>query len=362
MLPESQLKRSIKGELVCKDGFCPERKSKQSAQVLELELMLRRANNQALDAKSGQERAMRKLEQVQDALDVALAIKDIVDVGTIARPKDPHSDEVCPIILNSDEHCGQVVKASAVNGLNEFNPDIYDERKDRIAQNAIRLINKERQESVIKEAVIWLGGDHIEGELHNDAVQSQTLTTTQQIVRAEKAQVRMLDYYLAKSDLQRIIIPCSVGNHGRNTKKPQSNSTENSYEWLMFHSLRKHYRDEPRLVWHIADSDCLYLPIYGHIMRFFHGDTVKYIGGAAGPNWNVDKRIKDLDQSIPALHTFHGHFHQINFGGRATGNGSLPSTAPYGHNQGYRTEAPMQAMRIFHPSGKFCGAFPIFAT
>jgi len=57
--------------------------------------------------------------------------------------------------------------------------------------------------------VVWLGGDMIEGELHNDAVQNQTLTTTQQIVRCQLALVRGFDYLLAHSDLERIMCPAT---------------------------------------------------------------------------------------------------------------------------------------------------------
>jgi hypothetical protein len=168
-----------------------------------------------------------------------------------------------------------------------------------------------------------------------------------------------LDYYLAHSDLEKIIVPCNVGNHDRNTKKQQSNATENSYAYLMYHNLRRHYRDQPRLQWQIADADCLYLNVYNKKLRFFHGDSVKYNGGQAGPLWNVMKHCRNLDQSIYADNSFHGHFHTLSFG-RATGNGSLPGCAPYGHRQGYLPERPQQGMRILHSAKGFIGSFPIF--
>jgi hypothetical protein len=196
---------------------------------------------------------------MQDALAVALDIRDIFDQGAIAPPEDSEQEEAVPILLLSDLHCGQIVKPSSVNGLNEFNPDIFDDRLDAVFRNALKVINGQRSTSIIREAVVWLGGDLIEGELHGDAVQNQTLTTTQQIIRCERAIVRGLDYLLEHSDLDRILVPCNVGNHGRNTKKQQSNATENSYEHLAYCSMRRHSRDEPRLARFIADADCLSL-------------------------------------------------------------------------------------------------------
>jgi len=346
---------------VCKPGCCPNGKRNDTAdELLGLQLEARRLRAETRDAKASAERALAKLETVQDALTVALDIRDIFDQGTITPPEDPERDEAVPILLLSDLHCGQVVKPSSVNGLNEFNPEIFDDRLDAVFRNALKVINGQRSTATIREAVIWLGGDLIEGELHGDAVQNQTMTTTQQIVRCERAIVRGLDYLLEHSDLERILVPCNVGNHGRNTKKQQSNATENSYEHLAYCSMRRHYRDEPRLEWFIADADCLYLDVYGKRLRFFHGDSVRYNGGAAGPLWNVDKHVKNLDQTMPADHTFHGHFHSLGFGSRATGNGSLPGCAPYGLQSGYRIERPQQGMRFLHSHKGFAGSFPIF--
>jgi hypothetical protein len=363
-IPESSVEwveQSGQRRPVCKPGCCPNGKRNDTAEdLLALQLEARRLRAETRDAKASAERALAKLETVQDALTVALEIKDIFDQGTITPPEDPQKDEAAPILLLSDLHCGQIVKPSAVNGLNEFNPEIFDDRLDAVFRNALKVINGQRSTATIREAVVWLGGDLIEGELHGDAVQNQTLTTTQQIVRCERAIVRGLDYLLQHSDLERILIPCNVGNHGRNTKKQQSNATENSYEHLAYCSMRRHYRDEPRLQWFIADADCLYLDVYGKRLRFFHGDSVRYNGGAAGPLWNVDKHAKNLDQSVPADHTFHGHFHTLGFGSRATSNGSLPGCAPYGLQSGYRIERPQQGMRFLHSNKGFAGSFPIF--
>ena len=363
-IPESSIEwveQSGQRRPLCKPGCCPNGKRSDTADdVLALQLESRRLRAETRDAKASAERALAKLEAVQDALTVALEIKDIFDQGVIIPPEDPQKDEAVPILLLSDLHCGQIVKPSSVNGLNEFNPEIFDDRLDAVFRNALKVINGQRSTAVVREAVVWLGGDLIEGELHGDAVQNQTLTTTQQIVRCERAIVRGLDYLLQHSDLERILIPCNVGNHGRNTKKQQSNATENSYEHLAYCSMRRHYRDEPRLEWFIADADCLYLDVYGKRLRFFHGDSVKYNGGAAGPLWNVDKHAKNLDQSVPADHTFHGHFHTLGFGSRATSNGSLPGCAPYGLQSGYRVERPQQGMRFLHSDKGFAGSFPIF--
>jgi hypothetical protein len=363
-IPESSVEwveQSGQRRPLCKPGCCPNGKRSDTADdVLALQLEARRLRAETRDAKASAERALAKLEAVQDALTVALEIKDIFDQGVITPPEDPQKDEAVPILLLSDLHCGQIVKPSSVNGLNEFNPEIFDDRLDAVFRNALKVINGQRSTATIREAVIWLGGDLIEGELHGDAVQNQTLTTTQQIVRCERAIVRGLDYLLQHSDLERILIPCNVGNHGRNTKKQQSNATENSYEHLAYCSMRRHYRDEPRLEWFIADADCLYLDVYGKRLRFFHGDSVRYNGGAAGPLWNVDKHAKNLDQSVPADHTFHGHFHTLGFGSRATSNGSLPGCAPYGLQSGYRIERPQQGMRFLHSDKGFAGSFPIF--
>jgi hypothetical protein len=365
-LPESSIDWKVENgqrRAYCQPGMCPQgKRSDTSEDLLALQLEARKLRADTRDAKASAERALTRLEVVQKALDTALEIRDIIEPPNIPGPEDPAAEEATPLLAISDIHCGMRVKSSAVNGLGEFNEDIFDERLDSVFCNAVKVVNAQRSsEQSIKQGIVWLGGDMIEGELHPDAIQNQSLTTTQQLVRCELALVRGFNYLLAHSDFERIIVPCNVGNHDRNTKKQQSNSTENSYAWMMYHNLRRHFKSESRLEWFIADSDCLYMNVYDKTIRFFHGDSVKYNGGAAGPLWNVMKHCKNLDQTIPADHTVHGHFHTLGFGSRATSNGSLPSVAPYGHNQGYTYEPPQQAMRFLHSTRGFTGCFPIFA-
>lgn len=363
-IPESAIEwREESGQMRphCKPGMCPKR-SASDEEVLALQLETRRLRAEARDAKAGAERALAKLQRTQDALTTALEIRDIMDPGVIEAPESPKAEEAAALLAISDIHCGMRVKASSVNGLGEFNEDIFDERLDNVFRNSVKVLNRQRgEDQVINQGIVWLGGDMIEGELHPDAIQNQSLTTTQQLVRCELALIRGLGYLLQHSDLEKILVPCNVGNHDRNTKKQQSNSTENSYAWMMYHNLRRHFKNESRLQWQIADSDCLYLKVYNKTIRFFHGDKVKYIGGAAGPLWNVMKHCKNLDQTILADHTVHGHFHTLSFGSRTTSNGSLCSVSPYAHDQGYTYEPPQQAMRFLHSTRGFTGCFPIFA-
>jgi hypothetical protein len=206
----------------CAPGMCPNgKRSDTSDELLALQLDARRLKAEARDAKASAERALAKLEVVQDALTTALEIRDIFDQGAIEPPGDPKKEEAAPILMISDIHCGMVVKPQIVNELNEFNPDIFDDRLDAVFRNALKIINGQRNTMTIREGVVWLGGDMIEGELHNDAVQNQTLTPTQQIIRCQLALVRGLDFLLAHSDLERIMVPCNDGNHDRLTKKMQ---------------------------------------------------------------------------------------------------------------------------------------------
>lgn len=361
LLPESDLERNQGGELVCKRGKCPRDLQKESDAILSLELELRRAKGQLMDAKAGQERALARLENVQAALDVALDIVN-VDEPTTIEPDSSHEDSISvPVLLCSDWHCGAVVKPESVNGLNEYDVGIFHDRAQNLFRNALKVVRMVRSSVTIDEMVVWLGGDLIDNWLHPEQVQTQELSPTQQIIECERAIVAGLGYLLDHGGFKRIIVPCSHGNHGRTTQKMQAgNSHATSYEWLMYQSLRRHFRNEPRIQWQIANGYVTYLTVLGQVLRFHHGDACRYQGGIGGLTIPLTKWIHRADQAIKADHSVCGHFHSAQMNPLWTVNGSLIGPTEYGLKLGFSPEAPQQVIRFIDSERGFTVSAPIF--
>jgi hypothetical protein len=345
---------------VCKPGMCPKgNRSDTTAELLALQLEVRRLKATAKSANDGQERAISEVERLREQLSTALDIVDCpTDLAILPPPAAAVSSSV-PILLCSDWHCGAVVRPGEVNGLNTYDVGIFHERAQGLFKNALKVVNMVRSSATITEALVWLGGDLIDNWLRDEAQQTQELSPTQQLIECERAIVAGLNYLLEHGDFERIIVPCSHGNHGRTTHKMQGNSAATSYEWLMYQSLQRHFRNEPRIVWQIADGNVTYLTVLGQVLRFHHGDACRYQGGIGGLTIPLTKWIHRADQAIRADHTFQGHFHQLTLGPNWSVNGSLIGTNAYGLKLGFAPERPQQLMRFIDSQRGFTVSAPI---
>ena len=359
-LPSEDLFRDPEtGQMFCKPGFCPNQKYREDNQIIGLQLEVRRLREQVQSGSLSREQLLTQLAAAHNQLAAALDIRDLGNVAPITASNQTARSESVPVLLCSDWHCGAVVKAESVNQLNAYDVDEFHNRAAALFRNAIKVIDMARTSVDITTMVLWLGGDLIDNQLHPDATQQQDLTPTQQLVECERSIAAGIDYLLKHGNLQHLIVPCSVGNHGRTTIKQQSNATENSFEWLMYQSLRRHFRNEPRIQWQISDGNILYIDVLGQQLRFHHGDAVKYGGGVGGITVPLTKWIYRQDVGIRADHTFLGHFHTLTLGSGFSINGSLIGPTAYSLKLGFPPERPQQLMRFIDSERGFTLSAPI---
>ena len=346
---------------MCLPGMCPNgKRTDTSDELLALQVENRRLRNEAKDARTSTDRALAHVEALTDQLATALDIRDPDSSPVISPTATDQASVSVPILLCSDWHCGAVVRPESVNGLNTYDVEIFHERAENLFRNALKVIRMVRTSVTITEMVVFLGGDMIDNWLHPEQIQMQELSPTQQIIECERAIIAGLNYLLEHGSFERLIVPCSHGNHGRTTQKMQAdNSHSTSLEWLMYQSLRRHFRDEPRIEWQIASGYTTYLEVLGQTLRFHHGDAVRYQGGIGGLTIPLTKWMHRTDQGIKADHTFCGHFHQLTMGPGFSVNGSLIGATAYGLKLGFAPERPQQLLRFIDSERGFTISAPI---
>jgi hypothetical protein len=342
-------------------GMCPNgKRSDTSDELLALQLELRRLKETSRTAERDRDRALAELATTMDSLATALDIREIEQPKPLADHQPGSRSESVPILLCSDWHCGAVVRAESVNDLNSYDVEEFHRRAGALFVNALKVIRMVRGSCEIRQMVLWLGGDLIDNWLHPEQAQTQELSPTQQLIECERAIVAGIDHLLEHGGFDRIVIPCCYGNHGRTTPKMQAeNAHATSYEWLMYQSLRRHYRHQDRLEWHISDGNVLYLEVLGRLLRFHHGDAIRYQGGIGGLTIPLTKWQLRQDQGIKADHSFFGHFHQLTMGTGWSVNGSLIGPTAYGLKLGFAPERPQQLLRFLDSERGWTGAFPI---
>jgi len=362
-LPESAIEwQQVGGKRrpFCLPGMCPTgRRSDTSDELLALQLELRKVKEAARTAERDRDRALAELASTMEALSTALEIREIEQLEPLVERPGVRSESV-PILLCSDWHCGAVVRAESVNNLNSYDVQEFHRRAAALFVNALKVIRMVRSSCEVRQMVLWLGGDLIDNWLHPEQIQTQELSPTQQIIECERAIVAGIDHLLEHGGFDRIVIPCCYGNHGRTTPKMQAeNAHATSLEWLMYQSLRRHYRHQDRLEWRISDGNVLYLEVLGRLLRFHHGDAIRYQGGIGGLTIPLTKWQLRQDQGIKADHSFFGHFHQLTMGTGWSVNGSLIGPTAYGLKLGFAPERPQQLLRFLDSERGWTGAFPV---
>jgi hypothetical protein len=305
-----------------------------------------------------------EIETLRRALDIADDLRAAPRVKPVARREIKSGlREACPVVMISDTHVGETVRSEAVNGLNAYNPKVCRERFARLREAVRWELALERHAFKMRDIMLWLGGDLITGTIHEELLESNSMSTTQEVLFAQEMCEAQIDDLLA-DDFERIIIPTSHGNHGRNTLKRRiSTGAMNSYEWLLYKSLERRYEEEKRVEFVIAGGALNYLKAYDTTLRFTHGDDIMYGGGVGGITIPILKKIAQWDKSRRADETIMGHWHQRLTHRGLNVNGSLIGYSAYALSIGASPEPPEQGMFLVdsqygkvHPKNLICSA------
>jgi hypothetical protein len=289
------------------------------------------------------------LEESEKRNDFLLGITDYKKVNVIPSIVDNPDivSEATAISILSDVHCEERVDKDVIYGLNEYNLDIAKKRMHKYFVNLLKTINKERQNIQIDNLVLGLLGDFITGYIHEELRESNYLSPTEAVLFIQELLMSGLKFLAEDGKFKKIIIPCTKGNHGRNTdRKRFATAYKNSYEWMMYKSLESAFKTiggYECIEFEIPKSELVHIPIYNKVNRFGHGDHFKFMGGVGGLAIPLMKWLYRMQDQVNADMTFIGHWHQqIKPAQNCLVNGSLIGFNAYTSSLGCRPEAPMQ--------------------
>lgn len=271
-----------------------------------------------------------ELQDREEQIGVVRALREAQVQPIVGKPRTHGSKRHgVPVMLISDLHVEEPVRPETVNGLNEYNLEIAATCIDEMASAYSWMLQDSRFDC--REGVVWLGGDLFSNFIHEELQEQNLLSPVEAIVWLHKHIVAMFDRILAETQLERIIVPCNDGNHGRLTHRMRiATRTKNSLEWLLYQQLARHYANEPRLQFQIAEGVSNYLDIYGTSICFQHGDTFKYQGGVGGLLIPVRRGFNEIRKYRKVDHLVIGHFHQRLDAGDVIVNGSGIGINAYG--------------------------------
>lgn len=260
--------------------------------------------------------------------------------------------ETIPIALLSDIHIEEVVLPDSVLGLNEYNPDIAKKRLDSYFINLVKLINHHKRSYVINTAIIGLLGDVIGGYIHDELMQTNSMTPPKAISFAKSCLLSGFKYLQENLDVSRIDVICIVGNHGRITDKTQfANLTDTSYEYFLYEDLKEmcSLMGFDKFNFIIPKSGFAIINIFNKKYMFTHGNLgFSYKGGIGGlyvPFLRYFGRVAPL---LGIERIFFGHYHTTIDIKEGVGNGSVKGYDAYAISKGLPYEEPKQSLVLLN--------------
>lgn len=264
--------------------------------------------------------------------------------------------EATAVALLSDAHVEEKVRAGETPVGNEYNEAIADKSLARFFAGFEWLIGFHRSAFKIRDVVLWLGGDLITGHIHDELKENTSGTPIQTLLWLRSRLTAGIDRLLADPLTERILVPCSYGNHGRNTLKPyRALGAAHSYEWLLYQWLASTYANEPRIRFLADESAHQYAKVYDFDLHFHHGDETNYGGGVGGVMIPLNKSVAQWNIAKHCHYHHFGHWHQYIDSGPITVNGSVIGFNAYAMSIKASPEPPQQAFYLLDSKrGKTC--------
>lgn len=258
-----------------------------------------------------------------------------------------------PSVLWSDWHWGEVVLPGQIHHKNEFNVSIAKRRLRRLVETTIGLCFNHMVNPSYPGLVVNLGGDLVSGDIHEELVETNELTSAQTLIDITGSLAWALKMLADK--FGRLWIISVAGNHGRMTKKPRAkNRAFTNFDWVIANLLRRQFIDDSRFSWLIPDGPDAWYQIYNHRYLLTHGDQFRGgdgIIGALGPILRGDtkKRARNANVGLAYDTMLMGHWHQYLPLPRVIVNGSLKGYDEYAMMNNFGFEMPIQALWFTHP-------------
>ena len=271
----------------------------------------------------------------------------------------PSSHEVTPLVILSDIHYSEVTRPGAVNGVNSYNPTIAKQRLQLWADLILRRCFDSRVHKDYPGLVVALGGDMVSGDIHEELAETNEVPTMTAVL--ELLEILIGVFEKLGTEFKQVFIPCTFGNHGRNTRKVRfKRRPYSNFDWLLSCLLMKYLGRDERFQFLVPESTDTYFRVQGRALLLNHGDTTGARGGdgfigSLGPIKRGEGKVRRASEKMemPFQHFLHGHWHSQYVLGSILSNGCVCGYNEYAKDQlRAEPEPPQQILTFFnHPWG-----------
>ncbi len=249
----------------------------------------------------------------EERFDAMIGISTDFPTQKLKRSKRLDKGAVAAVAPATDWHVEERVFKEAVNGKNKFDLKIAETRIKCFYSGIVENIEYQNHRKRVSELWHPLLGDLLTGYIHEELLETNTLSPVEACVFLQEMICSGIDFLLKETGLP-IYLPTCCGNHSRTTvKKRIKTSHKNSFEWMLYMTLARYYKSEPRVTFKIGEGYHNICEIIGRKVRFHHGDSMRYQGGVGGVTIPVNKSIAQWNKLEAVDLDVFGHFHQFLF-------------------------------------------------
>lgn len=268
-----------------------------------------------------------------------------------SRKKWGSSDAVVVAML-SDLHLDEIVRAEDVGGINAYNREIALERLRTWAEKMSALASYGPTANV-KGIVIMLGGDLLNGDIHEGRATNQDTLLGSMLFWSEHL-AAAIDMVAGAFESAHVV--SIVGNHGRMTMKPHYKlKSRDNADWHLSHLIQRATVNK-EITWNIPETPDVEVMIMGQRHILTHGDETRG-GGGIGGIWPPIKRMVSKKQGRysglgkPFDCVWMGHWHQLTWADNFVVNGNLKGPDEYAQSFNFLAESPEQAVAYITSRG-----------
>lgn len=309
------------------------------------------AHRKRLESKYGVEEFF--LNELSQSITEALKSNPIKLYTVPKKPKAPKTSAAKKrtIVAHlSDTHYGANVEKAELAGKNEFNWTIAARRTAHFIDQVCSYKPHYRQDT---DLILCINGDIIAGQIHDQEWFVNLLTT--QFSGTLSILSQAISY--AANHFNSVTVVCTTGNHGRNVGKANKGRASthkwDSYEHMIYVSLREIFKKVPSVKFTIPESPYVIFDAQGHKFFQTHGDTVVNVGnpGNALNMRSINDQINKINASegkkISGLIVGHVHTPTVQLtesGCMILINGCLSGTDPFAQSIGIFDSNPTQML------------------
>jgi len=281
------------------------------------------------------------------------ALPEVEPPTSIARdPKDVSEEDA--VLLLSDIHAGEVVRAEELNGLNEYSFDICTKRLKYLSDSIRDIVKNKLTGYKFKKLHILGLGDWVSGTIHEELLEGSEGNIVEWTVNLAYVVAQMIRELA--TEFEQIEFVGIVGNHGRFTKKPRFKHRYVNWDYICYQMLSMFLANQKNVKFTIPKSFWTLHTVNNHSFLLLHGDNIK--SSLSIPWYGISKMVANLKELLESKnqkfnYVVLGHFHNRglldNVKGETIINGSLIGGNEYSIGKMFTSSEACQ---------HFCGVHP----